>query len=433
MPSRAEIRGGLEKGLRVISIVIIAWMLWLSLDRDGAERAVSAGTGDLDAALEDWSRSGLAPNRVAVELDSTPSREQRDWLRALHGAGSAVTWSGDLPPVAVSTRRVPAPNGGITVLAASEGAAQVRIFDAIGPLDTADSRGGGAAFTIPSADEFVAARAGGSIARATLPDSVILRRLLVLGSAGWETKFVVAALEEAGWSVDASIHVAAGVNVTQGSASPIDTSRYSAVIALDGAASSRAGEIIRYVASGGGLVLSGAAAGIEAFAAVRPAAPGRMLAPVTLDSKGAPTTLASLGVIPAASLRPDAIALDRRGAVAITAARRHLAGRVLQQGHLESWRWRMSGDDESVEGHRDWWTRSVASVAYAPAAGSSSGDAALDPAPVAGLVEALGAPSAVAGPGLASAAASISLWWLAAALAMCLLGEWSSRRLRGMR
>jgi hypothetical protein len=419
--------------LRAISIVLLAWMLWLSLDRDRTESVVSAGTGNLDAALDDWSRSGIAPNRIAVELDSTPSPEQRDWLRALRGAGSEVTWSGDLPPVAVATRGVPAPNGGITVLAASKGEAQVRIFDAIGPLDTADSRGGGAAFTIPSADEFVAARAGGSTARAPLPDSVTLRRLLVLGSAGWESKFVVAALEEAGWSVDASIYVAPGVSVTQGAASPIDTSRYSAVIALDGAASSRAGEIIRYVTSGGGLLLSGAAASIEAFASVRPAAPGRILAPVTLDSEGAPTTLASLGVIPAASLRPDAIVLERRGAAAITSARRHVAGRVLQQGHLETWRWRMSGRDKSVEDHRDWWTRSVASVAFAPTVRSSSDAAALDPAPVAGLVGALGASSAARGPGLASAAASISLWWLAAALALCLLGEWSSRRLRGMR
>ncbi len=434
MPSRAEIRSGFETALRVASLGLLASLFWLSLDRGRAERVVSAGSPNLGKALSDWSRTGLAPDRIHVELDSTPSPSHRDWLRALSGAGSRVAWSGELPPVALSTQRVSAPRGGITVLTASKAGGPVRLFDEVGSLDTADVRAGGAVFNVPSASGFIAAQSGGSIARTFLPDSVRIRRVLVLGTAGWESKFVVAALEEDGWGVDASMYVAPGVSVTQGSVSPLDTSRSSAVVAVDGAAATRAGEISRYVASGGGLVISGTAAGIDGFAALRPASPGRVQAPAILATESSATTLRSLGVVPAAALRPDAISLDRRGATTLISARRHVAGRVLQLGYLETWRWRMSGGDESLREHREWWTKAVAGVAYAPAvAGDDRRAGTHDDAPVARLVGALGPSSPRAGPGLASAAASISLWWLAAALTLCLLGEWTSRRLRGMK
>ena len=88
--------------MRGVSLVLLAWMLWLSLDRGRPETAVSAKSADLDQALADWSRRGLAPDRIAVELDSTPGPAQRDWLRALRGAGSSLERSGSLEPVAVS-------------------------------------------------------------------------------------------------------------------------------------------------------------------------------------------------------------------------------------------------------------------------------------------------------------------------------------------
>jgi hypothetical protein len=433
MPSRAEIRSSIETVLRGVSLVLLAWMLWLSLDRGRTEKVVSAKSAGLEAALADWSRSGLPHDRVAVELDSTPRPAGRDWLRALRGAGSVVTWSGNLDPVAVSGRAVAAPRGGILVTAAA-GGRSVSIADEVGAIDTAETGNGGAAFSIPSAIGFIEARSGGSVARGSLPDSVRVRRVLVLGTAGWESKFIVAALEESGWAVDASMYVAPGVTVVQGATSPIDTARYSAVVALDGAAASRAGEITRFVASGGGLVLGGTAASIEALGSLRAGSPGRAIASSVDESASAPTTLTSLAALPLASLRPDAVPLERRGPVVVAAARRHGGGRVLQQGYLETWRWRMSGGDESLAMHRQWWTKAVAGVAHAPRlSGTSMVPADHDPAPVAGLVDALGPPSAAAGPNLASAAGSISLWWLAAALALCLLGEWASRRLRGMK
>lgn len=433
MPSRAETRARIEAVLRGVSILLLAWMLWLSLDRERPDTVVSARSASLGAALREWSVSGIAPDRIAVDFTGTPLPRERAWLSALARSGSPVSWSGDLPPVAVATQSVASPRGGILVRAAGANGSPLSIFDEVGTIDTAEVIGGGAAFTVPAANGFVSARLGGSVARTGLPDSVRIRRVLVLGNAGWEAKFVVAALEEDGWSVDASMYVAPGVSVTQGSTAPIDTARYSLVIALDGSSASRAQEINRYVASGGGLILAGTGASLDAFSQLRPATPGRLDAPATLTNENELTTLRSLGAVPAASLKSGAVALERRGATIVLAARRHVAGRVLHQGYLETWRWRMSGGDESANDHRAWWTRAASSVAYAPAVEGSTRIADKDDAPLASLVADLGPPSSIQGPSLTSAAAAVPLWWLFIGLATCLLGEWASRRLRGVR
>lgn len=431
MRSRAEIRGTFEGILRAASIALLAWMLWLSLDRGRSERIVMARSASLGAALREWSSEGKAPDRIRAQLDSTPSPRQRDWLAALGAAGSRTTWSGDVPAVGISVQPVVSPRGGLTVLAAAPRGAAVRVADDVGPMDTTEASGGGARFVVPSANGPIRARVAGATARAPPPDSIVLRKVLVLGTAGWESKFVVAALEEDGWKVDAEMPVAPGVSVRQGSIGPIDTARYSAVVALDTAAARHAMEIVRYVSSGGGLILSGSAASLEAFGSIRAGVPGRVDAGAILASEPGATTLRSLVLLPVVLLKADAIALDRRGGLVSAAARRHVAGRVLQQGYLDTWRWRMSGGDASLAEHRAWWTRSVASVAYAPrmrVAGQGEDDA-----PVARLVAALGPPSQGGAPGLVSAAGSVSLSLLFVFLSFCLLAEWASRRLRGSR
>jgi hypothetical protein len=90
----------------------------------------------------------------------------------------------------------------------------------------------------------------------------------------------------------------------------------------------------------------------------------------------------------------------------------------------------MGGADESPEQHRAWWTRMVASVAYAPHY-ARPGAVESDAAPVAQLFDALGGPSRMPGQSLANAAGSISLWMLFVILSLSLLAEWASRRLRG--
>ena len=430
MPSRAEIRGGLESVLRVVSIVILGWMLWQSLDRTHSDQVVSSRSAGISAALHRWSRDGIAPDRASIQLDSIPTPVERDWLRALDHSGTRVEWKGNLAASAVAAQPIASPRGGIRALAAAPNANRVSLEDDLGLIEGANAHLGGASFDIPAASGNLVARVGSTKATADGVDSVKIGRVLVIGNAGWESKFVTAALEEDGWRVDADIRVAPAVDVTQGSVASIDTSRYSAVIALDGAAASRASDIARYVSSGGGLVLAGAAGSLEAFSALRAGTTANVQTPSVLEGEPGSLTRKSLALVPIASLKPDAIRLESEGGVTASAARRHNQGRVLQEGYLETWRWRMSGGDNSPADHREWWTKAVASVAYAPVVKSAVINN--DNAPIARLVEALG-PASEATTSLASNARSISLWLLFAILAFSLLGEWTSRRLRGQR
>jgi hypothetical protein len=191
--------------------------------------------------------------------------------------------------------------------------------------------------------------------------------------------------------------------------------------------------LARYVASGGGLILAGNAASNDAFALLRVGTTGRVKsAPMTQSGKG--TTLRSLPLAPLVGLPRDAVVLERRDEDVAVAARRHVAGRVLQIGYVDSWRWRMSGGETSVADHRAWWTHAVASVAYATRISNPlATDSALDGAPFAKLIASLGQPVAHLTVIGAPLSASISAKWLLALLAMCLLAEWTSRRLRGAR
>src|ERR1019366_3377028 len=90
-----------------------------------------------------------------------------------------------------------------------------------------------------------------------------LHPVLVVGRAGWEAKFAVAALEERGWTVEARLFVAPGADVTQGSRGAIDTSRYAAIVALDttlGAVAASVAWVGR--GGGGGVRAAGRGAGV---------------------------------------------------------------------------------------------------------------------------------------------------------------------------
>ncbi|HEX6575175.1 MAG TPA: hypothetical protein VF042_09390 [Gemmatimonadaceae bacterium] len=431
MPSRARIRSTIETALRALSIAVLAWMFWLSLDRGRPEKEVAASTANLGSVLKDWSRAGIAPDQVSLRLEQNPAPAHRDWIRALAHSGSTVSWQGNLPVAAVSVGRIASPAGGLSVLTAAPPNDRVTISDELGTIEGANAAGGGARFNVPAATGEIVATVGGTRAHASMPDSLRVGRVLVIGSAGWETKFVTAALEEDGWKVDTDVHIAPSILVTQGATSSIDTARYSTVIALDASAASRAGEIARFVASGGGVVLAGGTGGLVAFASIRAGAAGKAPSQAEIVGEPGAITQASLAAVPIVGLRNDAIRVESRGSETISAARRHIAGRVLQTGYIDTWRWRMSGGDEAPAEHRQWWTRVVASVAYAPAVTHSVSTA--DNAPVADLVAALGPQSVQSKSVLASAAGSISMWLLFAILSLSLLGEWASRRLRGQR
>jgi hypothetical protein len=276
----------------------------------------------------------------------------------------------------------------------------------------------------------VTARENKSSASTVARDSVVVRRILVIGEASWESKFVAAALEEEGWKVDALIRVAPGVDVTQGSAA-IDTSRYSAVVALDAGASPYAKRIVDFARSGGGVILGPGAASLDAMVPLRAGAVGHSGSATRGVQAGEAITLETLPLAPITSLRSDATPFEQRGASVAIAAERVGAGRALQLGYEDTWRWRMTGGDETVRHHRLWWTRLVSSVAYVPRLARTTSTRSTDEAPMIGLVSAIG--SVTQGdtkPGRAGNR-SDPMAWLFVLLTLGLIGEIASRRLRG--
>ena len=424
MPSRADLRIRLEHVLRGIVIAVLAVMLWQSLFQQtvvGGQSVKARGVSG--GALARWGALGSAPSSIHAQLDSVPSPVERAWLGALAGAGSAVTWSGDLSPTMIDARPVASPTGGTKVLVAAPNGSSVTLSDELGAIGTVTAKTAGATFTLRSVAGSVTARVKGSGASTVQRDSVVLHRILVIGAAGWESKFVVAALEEEGWKVDAFIRVAPGVDVTQGPTAVIDTSRYSAVVALDGSASPYANRIITFVRTGGGVVLEPQAASLEAMAPLRSG--------------------------PFISLRSDSVPLARRAGSVPIAARRigaaspfplpaspyplpaTPAGRALQIGYEDTWRWRMGGGDGAVRDHREWWTGLVSRVAHAPLVTRAADSISTDEAPMIGLVAAIGAVTPAETIARLSGTPSDWATWLLLVLALALTGEVASRRMRG--
>jgi hypothetical protein len=422
----------LEHVLRGIVIAVLAVMLWQSLRQQSnssgqlvSARGVGGGT------LATWSTMAKAPDRIRVLLESTPSPIERAWLGALAGAGSSVIWSGDLAPVMIDAQPVASPTGGTKILVAAPNGSSLVVSDDVGPIDTVRAQASGAMLALSSAPDLLTARVKGSLASTAPRDSIVLHKILVIADAGWESKFVVAALEEEGWKVDAFIRLAPGVDVTQGSAAPIDTSRYSTVVALDGAASPYANRIIEFVRTGGGVVLAPEAASLDAMSALRAGSVGRASSGTPAIQAGGSVNLATLALDPITSLRTDAVPIEKRVGATAIAARRINAGRVLQVGYEDTWRWRMAGGEQAVRDHRLWWTGLVSSVAYSPRVPVTTAVAPTDEAPMIGLVAALGQRASDAAMASRPAARSTWIGLLFLLLAIALVGEIASRRLRG--
>jgi hypothetical protein len=419
-----------EQVLRGIVIAALAVMLWRSLQEqtNSGGRIVSArGIG---GALAKWSAFAKAPDRIHVQLDSVPSNIERAWLGALAGAGSSLTWSGDLPAVMIDAQPVASPTGGTKVLVAAPSGSSVVMSDEVGVIDTLRPHDAGASVTLNSVPDRLTARAKSSDASTVTQDSVVLHKILVIGEADWESKFVVAALEEEGWKVDALIRVAPGVDVTQGSA-VIDTSRYSAVVALDAGASPYANRIVEFARKGGGVILGVGAASLDAMAPLHTGAVGRSTSQTRGAQSGGGVGLATLTLVPITSLRSDATPFDKRGGAVAIAAERVGAGRVLQLGYEDTWRWRMSGADGAVRDHRLWWTRLVSSVVHAPRIARTTSTVSTDEAPMVGLVTALGSATPLGATSGLSGNQSDSMAWLFVLLTLAFIGEIASRRMRG--
>lgn len=376
---------------------------------------------------------GAAP-AVHVALDGSERAGTRDSLAALARSGVRVSWSGAIAPTVAMVEPVREPAGGLRfALASTRG---VVIADSLGAIDSLAA--GGGTLIASGIRGSVGARSGTTVARVVAPEAAILGRVLVIGRVGWESKFVLAALEEAGWETDARLRLADTIEVVQrsGGAAPssgiadaLRADHYAAVVVLDGTAAASAAAIVPYVQRGGGLVLSADGASISAFRAIVPARVVRAEPPRSRSFAGVDPRLA-LPLALLGDVRDDAVVLDRHEGRVSTAVRRVGAGRVLQAGFGETWRWRMEGDAGGADAHRAYWSRLVGSV-VATSAGSPANGGSGDGAPLAATIAALGPPTSGA-PATRPAASPLPLWLGALILAL-LTAEWASRRTRGIR
>jgi hypothetical protein len=220
--------------------------------------------------------------------------------------------------------------------------------------------------------------------------------------------------------------VAPGAVVRQGADIRIDTASFSAVVILDSTAAYNAPDLARFVADGGGLIAAGAGASHPALRDLLPARGAHLTAEVG----------ALLGPTPREGLsartfrvRGGSVTIDRRGPSPVIVGRRVGSGRVLAVGYEDTWRLRMAPPDESApEAHRAMWSSLVASVANVRLLPLDVTGA--DEAPFASTVAALGPPAR----GTPDDATRHWPWIaiLAGIAAAALLGEWLSRRLRGV-
>jgi len=417
--------------MRAVTFGLIGWVLGQAA-RSPSPRSGRDAADDrsLPIALARWTRSGDADS-VHASLASPPDELRRRWLAALARSGVVVGWSSrDTTPVALAVEPTGDPAGGMRVRAAAPSGTRIVLGDGLGSIDTMSMESAATAARLAvTSGVLTAAPAGGGARAAALPtDSLAPRTVLVLGRAGWEGKFVIAALEERGWTVAARLHVAPGVDVTQRTPTPLDTAHLAAVIALDTTAARDAAALRAFVRSGGGLILAGEAARAPSLAPLSAGAVGdrvgaAMLAFAANDPRRA------LGFWPIAPLARGAVVLERNGQRIVAAGRRLGAGRVLQLGYDDSWRWRMSGTGDAPGAHRAYWSQLVTSAAYRPVVPLAP--TAGDPSPRAASIALLGPPTPPPTTRVAAESAGPFAWWAMVLLLALLLGEWASRRLRG--
>jgi hypothetical protein len=430
MPSQPDLRRSFELAARALALALLAWMIVRSAaPRDSAEVHERTDSRALETALAAWT---LAPEPTSVHVTAAvaPAAREREWLRALVGAGVRVSWSGDsIPATAIEVAGRTDPAGGVRAYVAAPEGSRATLSDAVGLIDTVEITAGANTLSLPVTAGALDLLVRGQHARAAAPDSILPRHVAVLGRAGWEGKFVIAALEERGWKVSSRLRVGPNVFVTQGTPLALDTAHTGAVIALDSSAASYAGAIAAFERSGGGVVLAGDAPLAASLRALAPGRPGPRVAAASLSFASA-TPRRALGYFPILSLASDAVPLEARDGRVIAAARRAGAGRVVQLGYDETWRWRLAGTGDAPAAHRDYWSAVVSAAAYRAAKPIAAAHVS-DAAPLASLYAALGAPSV---PQEASLHISAGLrWWMFALLALLLLAEWTSRRLRGAR
>jgi hypothetical protein len=425
-------RSNFELTCRLAAFAVVGWLLGGSLIPSTSRQLEHSSANGIVARLPGWMRR---PPNVLLHADitTTPEPWVIDWLAALGHSGHRVTWSGSPPAVAMSSEALADPRGAVRIDFSAPAHTLVTLRDGASVVDSVRVSRLGATIVTPLVVGSLVADAAGQRVSASVPDSALLRSIVVIGQASWEGKFIVSALEERGWPVVARFHVAPNVDVAQGAAIVLDTSRVAAVVAIDTTVQTLGSALEHFVHEGGGLILAGAASAAPAVMSLAPGAVGaRTRVEIALtDTIGLGTT----GFYPVTALKSDGVVLDRRPTGVAVAARRIGAGRVMQVGYDDSWRWRMAGAPGSDVAYRDWWSRAVAAVAYLPSSrvGSRVGLVATQAAsaPLAHLVDRLGPARPIGADRIPRPPVDQRI--LLALIMILLLAEWTSRRLRGLR
>lgn len=410
--------------MSVAALVALALRLWIGTPASDGSAVVRSLA--LDSALVAWSAD--APAVATLTAATVPDRRQRDWLVALRRGGTAVGWTtadsmgGAL---VVEPGAIPAAATHITALGSAGGA--LVLADELGRVDSMVAGASGVATWRANPIGAVRAAVNSAHAMARARDSLVTRPVLVVGEAGWESKFVTAALEEDGWPVAARVTVAPAALVRQRPALAIDTGALSALVVLDSTSALDANAVSRFVHEGGGVVAAGAGTRHPALRSLLPRAArtiegavGALLGPSPRDGLDARTFTVSAGMVP----------LERRREHPVVVGRRVGAGRVVGIGYDDTWRLRMTPPNEAApDAHRVWWSSLVAGVAHSRLAARAG--APVDEAPLAAAFDVLGPPvSEGEPPGRRPAFPWDAV--LAAAAALALILEWLSRRLRGV-
>ena len=465
----------LERVLRTVALLALAAAMYLAsrpagvrerrvaVERwsvaDVADSSATALTASLAASLvrDVVAAAGdTQPRGITVALPAVPTARARALLGAVDGAGLTVQWIDrtQAAGLALSAAAVAGPSGAVDVRVAGARAgtpaalAPLVLRDGGGTLDSVPSTGR-AGWRLASVSPPLRASVGASEARVGVATPQFARRVMLMAQPGWESKFIAAALEEAGWRVDGSYRVSPRTAVTLGAPARLDTSRYAVVVLLDSMAVDVA-VLTRFVQQGGGVVLGGDALRLPALASISPVratsvrggVAGALLTETPTRGLEAWELVANRG---ASVVQSDSS--DHGHAEPVLVAQRLGAGRVVASAYRNSWRWRMEGTDDGAAEHRAWWGGVLALAAGVPApAGDSLADAYPgDAAPYADLVARLGGPTPADRAGvparvLARTAFDALMDRLRAApgllfmvIALALLGEWASRRLRGHR
>jgi hypothetical protein len=411
-------RSRVEWLLSALSLVALLVLGARALQPASRPESVRVRGDAIGTALRDWT---VRPRAASLHVDFTaaPQPHVRDWLRAIAAAGTPVSWSGSVPDAAIEAEWETGPAGAALVRVAGASQSHIIVGDAIGAMDSAQTDDVGAQFRLPAAQGALWVRMNGEALR-RLPQHESARRVVILGPADWEPRFVAAALEKAGWQVDARFRVGPSSWVTQGRPLPLDTARHGVVIVFGAPGTDIARGLADFVQNGGGLVLAAGASGLDALAPGRSGAAVRPIAGLSV-----PAARDQLEYRPIVRMLPDASPLERAHGGVRVAARRLGAGRVVMLGDAETWRLAMASDAGRAQ-HARLWNSAVSLVSPRAPAFPASGD---DVAPRAALVEALGLPRDVA------PASGRTIPWEAIAgvlLFVSLVAEWAVRRMRGL-